>query len=54
MRDYSDQEQTYYGSTWRAVDDIQNETEDFMSQYHCSIDEIYDVDIIEEGGGYKA
>ena len=43
---YSDQEQTYIGSSPAEVDAIQWETEEFMAREHCSLSMIYRSKII--------
>lgn len=40
-RYYSDQEQTYIGSTPDEVDRIQQEVEEYMAREHCSLSMIY-------------
>lgn len=43
---YSDQIQTYIGSSLREIEDIQYETEQFMAREHNSLYMIYEPEII--------
>ncbi len=43
---YSEQIQTYIGSTLSEIDDIQYETEQFMAKEHCSLSMIYKQEIL--------
>lgn len=43
---YSDQIQTYIGSSLREIEDIQYETEEFMAKEHYSLGAIYKTEII--------
>jgi len=43
---YSDQIQTYIGTTEEEIDNIQYETEQHMAQFHCNLSMIYKPEII--------
>lgn len=43
---YSDFTETYIGSTQEEIDNIQQETEDAIAQYHASLSSIYKTKII--------
>ena len=45
-RYYSDFTETYIGSTQEEIDNIQQETEDAIAQYHASLSLIYKTEII--------
>ena len=51
---YSDQEQTYIGSSPSEVDTIQWETEEFMAREHCSLSMIYKSEIIFDNTEYES
>ena len=51
---YSDQEQTYIGSSSSEVDTIQWETEEFMAREHCSLSMIYKSEIIFDNTEYES
>ena len=43
---YSNIEQTYIGSTPEEIDNIQNETEEHMAQFHYNLSTIYKKEIV--------
>lgn len=45
---YSDQVQTYIGSTIEEIDNIQYETEEHMARFHANLGMIYKPEIILE------
>ena len=45
---YSDQIQTYIGSTEAEIDDIQYETEEHMAGFHADLNMIYKTEVILE------
>jgi len=47
-RYYSDQVQTYIGSTTAEIDSIQQETEEHMAMFHANLSMIYKPEIIYE------
>lgn len=47
-RYYQDQVQTYIGSSWEEIDNIQYETEEHMARFHTSLGMIYKTEILEE------